>query len=417
MKIVFTIILFLSTLFSFAQDKKDVQKKKEYKLSSTIKTVRGYLKENKYSNANDAVNKAVNEHEEARSSAYIYALQSQALQNLVLEENKKMYLNQRPDTSKYFSYIYSLYESALKCDSLDQIPDEKGRIQLKYRDVNQQRLLQFRKNLATAGKYFYQKKDYQNAYKYTDLYLDSKEAKIFDTTKGKTVISAEKDSVAHSYLAVFFAYAYNNNKGVIKYLDVALNDTSHTSQLLEVGSKSYYAIGDTISAHGLLFKGVEKFPTNEYFYLTLLKYYNDKGEYKKALQLVDSVLVHMPDNRNCWFLKAKEHEYLHQYIEALEALGHVVEKHTDDYEAFSNIGSINILRAHSEYEKFDLKVTDRGYAKGRQKINEIYKKAMSAYEQCRKLAEANTELWLAGLRECYYKLNLGKELKALEKYK
>lgn len=416
MKIVFTIILFISTLFSFAQDKKDAQKKDEYKLSSTIKTVRGYLKDKKYSNANDAVNQAVKEHTEARSSAQLYALQSQALQNLVLEENKKMYLNQKPDTTKYLNLIYSLYESALICDSLDQIPNEKGKVQIKHREANQQKLLQFRKNLATADKYFYQKKDYKNAYKFADLYLDSRKAEIFNTEKGRSAVAAE-DSVASSFLAVFFAYAYNNYKGVVKHLNVAMNDTARLAQLLEVGSASYYALGDTATANVLLLDGVDKYPTNEYFYLTLLKYYNSKGQYEKALELVDTVIVHLPDNRNCWFLKAKEHEYLHQYDEALDALDHVVSKNTDDFEAYSNIGSINITRAHSEYENFNLKVTDKGYAAGRKKINDLYKKAMKAYEQCRKYAEKSPELWLTGLRECYYKLNLGKELKALEKFK
>lgn len=416
MKIVFTIILFISTLFSFAQDKKDAQKKDEYKLSSTIKTVRGYLKDKKYSNANDAVNQAVKEHTEARSSAQLYALQSQALQNLVLEENKKMYLNQKPDTTKYLNLIYSLYESALICDSLDQIPNEKGKVQIKHREANQQKLLQFRKNLATADKYFYQKKDYKNAYKFADLYLDSRKAEIFNTEKGRSAVAAE-DSVASSFLAVFFAYAYNNYKGVVKHLNVAMNDTARLAQLLEVGSASYYALGDTATANVLLLDGVDKYPTNEYFYLTLLKYYNSKGQYEKALELVDTVIVHLPDNRNCWFLKAKEHEYLHQYDEALDALDHVVCKNADDFEAYSNIGSINITLAHSEYENFNLKVTDKGYAAGRKKINDLYKKAMKAYEQCRKYAEKSPELWLTGLRECYYKLNLGKELKALEKFK
>lgn len=414
MKIVFIIFLSLISLSSLAQDNK---KKEEYKLSATIKTVRGFLKESKNSNANDEVNKAVKEHPEARSSAQLYALQAQALQNLVLDENKKMYLNQKPDTSKYFSLIYSLYNSAFICDSLDQIPDSKGRVALKYRDSNQQRLLQFRKNLATAGRYFYQKKDFKNAYQFTDLYLSSKSYPIFNTQKGRAVIDSEKDSLSHSSLAVFLAYAYNNYKGVAKYLQVALNDTARLPQLLEVGAKSYYELGDTLSAHILLFRGVGKYPTNEFFYMTLVKYYNLHSDYESALKLIDSILVHMPDNRNCWFLKAKEHEYLGQLDKAVDAMNHVVTKYDEDYEAYAAIGDMNLRRAHHAYDNFNLKVTDSNYVKGRQLINEYYVKAKEAYEKCRKLAESNTALWMSGLRECYYKLNLGKELKMLEKMK
>ena len=83
--------------------------------------------------------------------------------NLVLDENKKMYLNQKPDTAKYFGYIMDMYNAALKCDSLENIPDAKGRVVRKYRSSSHQRLMQFRKNLSTAGKFFYQRKDYKRA--------------------------------------------------------------------------------------------------------------------------------------------------------------------------------------------------------------------------------------------------------------
>lgn len=417
MKIVFIILFFLTTLFSVAQDNKEKQKKEEYKLSATIKTVRGQLKDKKYSNANDEVKKAVKDHEEARKSAHLYALQVQALHSLVLDENKKMYLNQKPDTSKYLNLIYSLYESALICDSLDVLPNAKGKVDIKYRDTNQQRILQFRKNLSTADKYFYQKKDLKNAYKFADLYLATKSAKIFDTPKGQQAISAEKDSVVHASLAVFLAYANNNNKGVTKYLSIAMNDTARLAQLLEVGANSYYALGDTAAAHELLFKGVQTYPTNNVFYMTLLKYFNARAEYDKALELVDTVLIHMPDDRNCLFLKAKELEYMKQYDKALCVLQQIVKTNAEDTEAYSNIGSINLILAREAYSKFNLKVTDQGYAKGKQEINNYYKSAMQALENCRKYAEKNTDLWLAGLRECYYKLNMGKELKQLEKIK
>jgi hypothetical protein len=42
---------------------------------------------------------------------------------------------------------------------------------------------------------------------------------------------------------------------------------------------------------------------------------------------------------------------------------------------------------------------------------------MKAYESARKFDENNQDLWLSGLRETYFKLNKGKELKALEKIK
>lgn len=418
MKIVFTILLSFCTLLSYAQnkDKKDTAKKDVYKVASTIKTVRYLLKEKKYSNANDEITKATKSHEEARQSAYLYNLQSQALYNLVLDENKKMYLKQKPDTTKYFSFIKALYEAASKCDSLDVLPNEKGKITIKYRTANQQHLMQFRKNLSTADRYFYHKKDYKNAYEYADLYLSSKHLPIF-TNRDANVIAGENDSLEHASLAVFLAYAYNNYKGVAKYLPVALADTSRLAQLYEVGTKSYYALGDTLSALELLHKGMDEFPANEYFYMSLIKYHNDRQEYDKGVVILESMVQKLVDSRNCHFLLAKEYEYVGELEKANEVLKTVIKLNAEDVEAYASMGSINLQLAHKAYDEFNLKVTDSGYAKGRERIKKYYSHARNAYEECRKIDEKNTALWLSGLRECYYKLNLGKELKNLEKYK
>ena len=414
------IFILLAALFSFsaafAQDNKGKERKpkQEFKISSTIKTVKGLLKETKYQNANDEINKAQKEHSEAKSSSYLYHLKTQALYNLVLAENKKIYLNQKPDTTKYFSYIYDLYKSALVCDSLDNLPNEKGKVNVKFRSSNQQKLVQFRKNLSTADKFFFQKKDYKKAYDYADLYLSSKKEPIFITEKGVNLIEGENDTTAHGSLALFLAYSNNNKGGVVKYLPLALNDTSKLAQVLEVGASTYYELGDTLAAHELLNRGVKEFPTIEYFYMTLVKYYNGKSEYDKALKLINFVLKSMPENRNCLFLKAKEHEYLGQYDQSIETFKKIIALNHDDYEVHSALASIYLQQAHDSYDGFKLKVTDSGYSKGREIINDYYRKAKTAFELCKKLAEKNTELWLVGLRECYYKLNMGKELKMLE---
>lgn len=425
MKIVFTILFSLLTLCSFAQDKpktnkdgdKKEQKKEEYKVASTIKTVRAFLKESKYADANNEIEKALKEHPEARSSALLYSLKSTALHNLVLAENRKMYLNQKPDTTKYFSFIYSLYESAITCDSLEQIPDEKGRVMLRNRDINQQRLLQFRKNLSTADRYFYQKKDYKNAYKYGNLYLDTKHSPIFNKVKGGNALADEKDSVSHSTLAVFLAYAYNNHKGVVKHLPIALQDSARHAQLYEVASKTYFELKDSLSAYVSLLDGVREYPTNDYFYMTLVRYFNEKRDYQSAINLMDSILVHIPGNRNCNFIKAKEYEYMGKYDEAIKVMKQVIEKHPDDYEAYSSLANMYLEKAHREYRNFNIRITDRNYQKERKNIDEYYREAKKSYERCKALAEQKVELWLEGLRECYYKLNLGTELKSLDRVK
>ena len=74
-------------------------------------------------------------------------------------------------------------------------------------------------------------------------------------------------------------------------------------------------------------------------------------------------------------------------------------------------------KAHQFYNSAGLKLGDKNYLSNRRKLNEMYSDAMKAYESARKFDENNQDLWLSGLRETYFKLNKGKELKALEKIK
>jgi tetratricopeptide (TPR) repeat protein len=55
-------------------------------------------------------------------------------------------------------------------------------------------------------------------------------------------------------------------------------------------------------------------------------------------------------------------------------------------------------------------------AKDKEIINGYFKEALPLYEKLRKLQPTKTELWITGLSNCYYNLNMDKELKEIEKY-
>ena len=47
-------------------------------------------------------------------------------------------------------------------------------------------------------------------------------------------------------------------------------------------------------------------------------------------------------------------------------------------------------------------------------LHNLYLKSKAAFEYARQYRPHDTTLWLSGLKELYFKLNMGKELKALE---
>ena len=413
-----TIFILLFTLFANPVHGAE----KPYKRSSVVKSYRTCMKEKNFAQARQVLTDAMREHPEAAADAQMYRYKLDALDALIGVENRKIYLNSKPDTVSFFNYMYELYVTGLQCDSVEQQAmaareAEGKKAQQKLRGGVGQTLLPYRKNLLNAGKYYYTKKSYADAFRFFDMYVQTKSADVFQDSKGNSLVADPDDEVDVSVLSVLSAYASSNYSGVTSYLTESLKDENLRPQMLEIGVKTYAALTDTTKAVQLLEQGFEAYPEVEYFYVTLVKHYNERGLYEQALQKVQRMTSLKPQQRDYWYVAGTELVLLDRYDEALQSFQQCIDIKADDAEAWASMGSIQLHQAHVAYENFNLPKSDPSYNKQKNAITQLYRQACNAFEQSRKFDEANTSLWLEGLRETYFKLNRGKALKGLEKYK
>ena len=115
-----------------------------------------------------------------------------------------------------------------------------------------------------------------------------------------------------------------------------------------------------------------------------------------------------------WKLKGNEYYAIDSIDAAIPPFKKTVDLDPDDTETLSKLGSIYIRKARNFYNQANLKIGSPDFSKNRKHLTELYTTAMGYYEQVRKICPDNPELWRSGLREAYYKLNKGKELKLLE---
>ena len=413
-----TIFILLFTLFANPVHGAE----KPYKRSSVVKSYRTCMKEKNFAQARQVLTDAMREHPEAAADAQMYRYKLDALDALIGVENRKIYLNSKPDTVSFFNYMYELYVTGLQCDSVEQQAMaarevEGKKAQQKLRGGVGQTLLPYRKNLLNAGKYYYTKKSYADAFRFFDMYVQTKSADVFQDSKGNSLVADPDDEVDVSVLSVLSAYASSNYSGVTSYLTESLKDENLRPQMLEIGVKTYAALTDTTKAVQLLEQGFEAYPEVEYFYVTLVKHYNERGLYEQALQKVQRMTSLKPQQRDYWYVAGTELVLLDRYDEALQSFQQCIDIKADDAEAWASMGSIQLHQAHVAYENFNLPKSDPSYNKQKNAITQLYRQACNAFEQSRKFDETNTSLWLEGLRETYFKLNRGKALKGLEKYK
>ena len=78
----------------------------------------------------------------------IHNLLLQAVEKQYQELNERMYKHQNIDTLKLFTLNRRIFTIAERLDSVDALPDKKGRVDLDYRKDNSQRLLGYRSSSA-----------------------------------------------------------------------------------------------------------------------------------------------------------------------------------------------------------------------------------------------------------------------------
>jgi len=380
------------------------------------------MKEKNFAQARQVLTDAIRKHPEAAADAQLYRYKLDALDGLIGVENRKIYLNSKPDTVSFFNYMYELYVTGLQCDSVEQHAlalrkAEGKKAEPKLHSGVGQTLLPYRKNLLNAGKYYYTKKSYADAFRFLDMYAQTKTSEVFIDTKGNSVLTDPADEVEVAVLSTLSAYGSSNYSGVMSYLPESLKDESVRPQLLEIGAKTALELKDTTKMVQLLEEGFNAYPDVDYFFVTLVKHYNEQVQYAQSLQKVQRMTSLHPERRDYWYMEGTELVLLDRYDEALQAFEQCINIKADDAEAWASVGSIHLHQAHVAYEQFNLPKSDPSYNKQKNAITQLYREACSAFEQSRKFDENNTALWLEGLRETYFKLNRGKSLRALEKLK
>lgn len=395
MKIVIrTIILFALALAALPLS----AQKSTYKRANYLRDIRTNIKNEAYDKAVSIIDEAVAKYPgEAGKDAEFYFLRTESMRNLMLQEAKKMYLKQSQDTTRYFSFIYGIYRDGTHCDSLASIPDAKGKVRNPYHKTLTGYFTSNLKALYNGCKYAYSKNQYSEAIDYASMYI---------AQDGENKVSA-------ATIAVLAGFATSRHDIVDRHITLALGDSTIRTQLYEIAARSYEAMGNKDKQLQTLRQGWQTNPKHEYFYLTLIDIYNSHNDYAAALELTKQQLATDSTNRDLWFIRGKSEMFLDRDDEALNSFHTATTLLSRDASSFSAIGNIFLKRSQELYNTLpSLPLKEQAAAK--LSLRNIQTKAKEAFEAARKFNPTDKSLWLTGLKEIYYKLNMGKELRALE---
>ena len=346
---------------------------------------------------NDSVN---------RTNKKIWTVYFDAVRKQYEQGNEKLYLKQKYDTAQLFNYTRQLFEVALQFDSVEAVPDKKGRKNLEFRKGHKDYLAHIRSNLYNGGIWFLNKQKYQDAYKFFDCYIDCAEQPMF---KSYNYMEKDKHLPTAAYYAVYSGYKMKHPKATLHHSYMALKDTVHYNYMLQYLAETYALEKDTARYVASLKEGFKRVPTFPFFFPRLVDHYVDNAQLDSAMVVVDEALTVVPDSD--LYLAAKSNLLLDQgkLKECIEVSQKVIDVNPEMPEPYYNVGICYFNQAVEQ---------DKNSQNSRQvkaQVEADYKKAVPYLVKYRELEPKEQGKWAFPLYTIYLNLNMGKEFDEIDK--
>lgn len=220
------------------------------------------------------------QHDETKNDAYTWFVSGLVEQKVYNNEFVKAQLGQQANEEAMYRALIAEVPFFLKTYELENVPNEKGKIKLKYAKKAKDYLQADYQNLLNAGSFFQQKADYKSSAQAFEQYVNVRRAPMFADNKAIATL----DTTAYQ-VAYFSALMYHEVKDYDKAIAIA-NDFReapvHGEDIYQVLAASYQAKGDSVQLIKVLEEGQAKFPKSPYFTLNLAQIAFNQGDLAKS---------------------------------------------------------------------------------------------------------------------------------------
>lgn len=341
-----------------------------------------------------------------RDNEKIWEVLFESLQKQYDSGNEKLYLKQEYDTASLFNITSRMFTYMESYDSIDALPDKKGRVRPKMRKDNAAKLNLIRPNLYNGGIYFLSKQDYDDAYHFFDQYIGSADEPMF---KSYNYAVKDKHLPHAAYWAVFCGYKLKDAQKVYHNAYLALKDTAREESMMQYLAATYYLDHDTVRFVETLTDGFKKYPRSDFFFPHLIDYYSGKKDWDKALAATDYALRADTTSKMAWLTKSTVLLNIGDYKDCLAISDSLVRCDSTIAEAWLNSG----LARFNQGVALDKNI--QTLKRRRQQILSFYKQALPYLEQYRKMCPDATDRWALPLYTIYLNLNMGSKFDEIDK--
>ena len=372
----------------------------------TMTQVKDYIKSGKNLDKAEKLMTDLLNDSSSRGNEKVWLLLFESQRKQYDQGNEKLYLKEKYDTTALFLVGKRMFDTLEGLDSLDRLPDARGKVKLKYRDRSAELLNIYRSNLFNGGVFFMKKHDFSRAYDFFDTYINSAVKPMFARYQ-----YAERDKrlPEAAYWASYCGYKLEKPQLTLRHTYQALKDSVHLPYMLQYLSETYKLEKDTARYVQTLKDGFSKYPKFPFFFPRLIDYYSHIGAYDEAMKSCDEAL--QTDSVNTLFRYAKSSLLLTmgRYKQSFAISKALIAENDTLADAYLNAG----LALFDQAVELDKK-TQSGSKKYNQ-ILELYRKAMPYLEKYRAMAPDQKDKWALPLYTIYLNLNMGKQFDEIDK--
>ncbi len=214
--------------------------------------------------------------------------------------NAVMQKNDPVDTDGMVAAGKIALQAAMECDKYDQLPNEKGKVAIKFRDKNRDRLKAVRLSLLQAGIDMANNEKNKEAFENFDVYLTSAKSAFFEGVDG---VSKNDPNLG---VAAFYGgrAAYNLEKfdKAIEYFKIGVADTAKQIHdlsfdfLLYTMRNKQKTAADSAQYIKDMLDLYKEYPDNEQIYSSISDALITKGQTADVIKLADERMAKYPDS-------------------------------------------------------------------------------------------------------------------------
>ncbi|MBR5470344.1 MAG: tetratricopeptide repeat protein [Paludibacteraceae bacterium] len=305
----------------------------------------------------------------------------------------------------------------LKADSMDQLPDAKGKIKPKYTKKIKNELLNLYRNysIELSANEAFNNKDYESAANIFDVYIN---IPLMSALASENLLVTDTNYTFYKYNAGIAHYQAGTPEHIAKAIQYfqELTESTYSDQnsVYQILLSLYLnSANDTANYVRNLVDAVQKFPTENYYIEQLVDYYVQKKENEKAIVYLEQAISNNPSNEHNYFLLGRVKEEMGDFDAAEALYDKTIEMKPDHVYAYTFKGNIIYNKAVDIDNKANEIKDNKEYQKAKAEANAMLEKSLPFYEKALELKPDDYEN-IRWLRSIYYRLDKKEKFNEME---